>query len=463
VKNINTLTLLKITISTLLIIVLLGILYMFNLDENIIASGEKLGFVIVALLSLILVMASFVKLVQYENEIKKMNKVAKFSSEGKLYSRVTNINRAEGIGQLAWSINNMLDQIEAFCRDLDTSLKITSEGNSYRKMMPSGLHGDFIKYSNNINKAIGTIALAQSKDESIQDIMDILNQYKSGVYKNKLEVKDLPEDITKLANGINDLGTSLLELSQINLKNGLALKDGSDTLAKNITLINESVNAQAASVSKTSSDLGDITINIKENTKNTIQMAGYAKELTSSANEGEELANKTAVSMDEINTQTSAINESISIIDQIAFQTNILSLNAAVEAATAGEAGKGFAVVAQEVRNLASRSAEAAREIKDLVENATTKANEGKVIADDMIVGYSKLNENIKLTMDLIGNVTDSSKEQENSIQNINESITILNEQMQSSAQIAEQTNTIAQQSSGIARKIVEEADKAII
>ncbi|RBQ25708.1 methyl-accepting chemotaxis protein, partial [Arcobacter sp. CECT 9188] len=82
------------------------------------------------------------------------------------------------------------------------------------------------------------------------------------------------------------------------------------------------------------------------------------------------------IAMDEINTQVNLVNEAISIIDQIAFQTNILSLNAAVEAATAGEAGKGFAVVAQEVRNLAARSAEAAKEIKDIVEKATIKANE---------------------------------------------------------------------------------------
>ncbi|WP_228716243.1 methyl-accepting chemotaxis protein, partial [Aliarcobacter butzleri] len=78
-------------------------------------------------------------------------------------------------------------------------------------------------------------------------------------------------------------------------------------------------------------------------------------------------------------------NEAIGVIDNIAFQTNILSLNAAVEAATAGEAGKGFAVVAQEVRNLASRSAEAAREIKNIVENANHKANEGKLISNEMI------------------------------------------------------------------------------
>jgi methyl-accepting chemotaxis protein len=86
-----------------------------------------------------------------------------------------------------------------------------------------------------------------------------------------------------------------------------------------------------------------------------------------SSNDGEKLAEQTTEAMNEIDEEVNAINEAITIIDQIAFQTNILSLNAAVEAATAGEAGKGFAVVAQEVRNLASRSAEAANEIKELV------------------------------------------------------------------------------------------------
>ncbi len=107
-------------------------------------------------------------------------------------------------------------------------------------------------------------------------------------------------------------------------------------------------------------------------------MSKLANTVVKSSNDGEKLANKTNIAMDEINTQVKAINESISIIDQIAFQTNILSLNAAVEAATAGEAGKGFAVVAQEVRNLANKSTEAAKKIKDLVELANQKANEGK-------------------------------------------------------------------------------------
>ena len=141
-------------------------------------------------------------------------------------------------------------------------------------------------------------------------------------------------------------------------------------------------------------------------------MAQFANKVIVSVEEGNKLAKQTTQSMEEINEQVTAINAAIGVIDQIAFQTNILSLNAAVEAATAGEAGKGFAVVAQEVRNLASRSAEAAKEIKTLVENANSKTNDGKIISDKMIHGYTALNENINKTIELINHVESASREQ---------------------------------------------------
>ncbi|MCT7616114.1 methyl-accepting chemotaxis protein, partial [Aliarcobacter butzleri] len=182
--------------------------------------------------------------------------------------------------------------------------------------------------------------------------------------------------------------------------------------------------------------------------------------VTASANQGEKLANETTVAMDEINNQVNLINEAISVIDQIAFQTNILSLNAAVEAATAGEAGKGFAVVAQEVRNLASRSAEAAKEIKAIVENATSKANQGKQIATNMIEGYKELNQNIINTINLISDIEMSSKEQLSGIEQINVAVTQLDQQTQQNANVAMQTHTISTMTDQIAKLIVSSADE---
>ena len=188
-------------------------------------------------------------------------------------------------------------------------------------------------------------------------------------------------------------------------------------------------------------------------------MSDYANELTISANQGEKLANQTFSSIDDINFQVNAISEAIAVIDKIAFQTNILSLNAAVEAATAGEAGRGFAVVAQEVRNLASRSSEAANEIKNLVLNATKKSKEGKIIASEMITGYSHLNQNINNTLSLIKEVENAAKDEKLAMDQISDAINSLDKQTQINANIANQTNQIASETSELAKNVVSVVD----
>ncbi|MDZ7817617.1 MAG: methyl-accepting chemotaxis protein [Aliarcobacter sp.] len=190
-------------------------------------------------------------------------------------------------------------------------------------------------------------------------------------------------------------------------------------------------------------------------------MAVFAKEVNNASNEGRKLADETALSMEEINTQVNEINNAIVLIDQIAFQTNILSLNAAVEAATAGEAGRGFAVVAGEVRNLAARSADVAKEIKNLVVNATSKANHGKEIASQMIEGYAKLNNNINSTIDLINNITDASKEQQAGIEQINDAVTQLDQATQQNALAASNINSMAKEIQSLSSKLLETANHA--
>jgi len=451
-KRINSLTFTKLTLVVLFLMMISLCTFLIMNKLNIILASMFI------LLSSILFVISFVALSRYSKQIKIMNEIAKKSSEGILYHRITNIDKSEEIGALSWSINNMLDQFEAFSRDMDASLKAVTRGQTHRKMLPSGLHGDFVRLSNNINEALETIAVAQSKDEAIKEMLLTLNEYKNGQYSSKINLKNMQEDIIELASRINELGDSLCTLSDLNLSNGLALQKGSSLLASNVQILSDSANIQAASLEETASSIDEITQNMRQSGENTNKMASYAQEVTVSAKSGEELASKTALAMSEINEQTSSINQAIIVIDQIAFQTNILSLNAAVEAATAGEAGKGFAVVAQEVRNLASRSAEAAKEIKNIVESATSKASEGKEIADEMILGFNKLNENISSTITLINSVTTSTKEQERGIIQINDSISTLDKQTQQNASIAQETNTIAQESHDIAEQIVKEA-----
>ncbi|MDN5088905.1 HAMP domain-containing methyl-accepting chemotaxis protein [Aliarcobacter butzleri] len=302
--------------------------------------------------------------------------------------------------------------------------------------------------------------MASNLENNIDGVLKVLEQYSNYNYLNKIDQKGLKEHLLKLASGVNNLGDSITQMLIDNKTNGLTLDKSSNILLANVDKLNLSSNEAAASLEETAAALEEITSNIRNNTESIAKMASYSSNVTVSANQGEKLANETTVAMDEINNQVNLINEAIGVIDNIAFQTNILSLNAAVEAATAGEAGKGFAVVAQEVRNLASRSAEAAKEIKAIVENATSKANQGKQIATNMIEGYKELNQNIINTINLISDIEMSSKEQLSGIEQINVAVTQLDQQTQQNANVAMQTHTISTMTDQIAKLIVSSADE---
>ena len=267
-----------------------------------------------------------------------------------------------------------------------------------------------------------------------------------------------PSPYAKIAVAMNELGDEISALLKQSYGTGLMLENSSQELLENVNILNQSSNSAAASLEETAAALEEITSTVISNASNVELMTRFSSEVSNSAKKGQQLANQTTNAMDEINNQVNRINEAIAVIDQIAFQTNILSLNAAVEAATAGEAGKGFAVVAQEVRNLASRSAEAAKEIKNIVENATSKANEGKNISFEMIQGYTELLENIEKQTQAINEIATASKEQQAGITQINDAVTGLDQQTQQNANIASDTKTIAINADNIAKKIVSDS-----
>src|SRR5574344_522578 len=287
------------------------------------------------------------------------------------------------------------------------------------------------------------VMIEKTKD-TLDNINEALRQYAESKYDYVLKDDAIFGNLGSLASGINLVGNNTSELLAIVMNTGNSLKDSTQTLSDTSLELKSSSSKQAASLEETAAALEEITATIQANTQSTIKMSKLAHELSISAQKGQELANQTAKSMDDINKEVSSINEAIEVIDQIAFQTNILSLNAAVEAATAGEAGKGFAVVAQEVRNLANRSAQAAKEIKDIVEKASEKANNGKSIATNMIDGYSELNNSISNTLVTIENVATASKEQESGILQINDAINSLDASTQKNAQVAEQISNMA-------------------
>ncbi|MDX3959978.1 methyl-accepting chemotaxis protein [Aliarcobacter skirrowii] len=373
------------------------------------------------------------------------------------------IKNSDEFGHMAKLINSNIEKIENSTLE---DKKLLDDVFNVVNRVKQGYYSQLIK-ENSTNETLSTLKnsindMISATKQNFISVNNILEEYVKYNYTKELKLDNIEKGgvFETLINNINELRNAINDMLIKDKENGITLDNSSSELLKNVDKLNQSSNEAAASLEETAAALEEVTSSISNSNNKIAQMSQIASNVTNSASLGEKLANQTTTAMDEINTQVNLVNEAIGVIDNIAFQTNILSLNAAVEAATAGEAGKGFAVVAQEVRNLATRSAEAAKEIKEIVERATVKANEGKSIATNMIEGYKNLNESINQTTSLIQDIASSSKEQQNAVIQINDAISLLDKKTQENAQIAGDTNSIAEKASLMAKKILENVNE---
>ena len=358
---------------------------------------------------------------------------------------------------------NWNQQIKKFDKRTKDDMRVLGEIVLTADKVEQGIYKCRIKGDSD-NPTISTLRNTLNKmlisiDDATSRISRVVTSYTNDDFTDYIKVVDNYKDCMKLLmESINLLGKELGSSAKNNFQNGETLEESASTMTSSMNNLAEKANEQAASLEETAAALEEITSITRNNTQNATKMATLGQVVKKSVLSGEELASKTASSMDEINEKVKAINSAITVIDQIAFQTNILSLNAAVEAATAGEAGKGFAVVAQEVRNLANRSAEAAKEIKNLVEEANIKTNDGKLISSDMIEGYKELNKNISETINIIEDVSAASKEQMLGIEQINQTVNMLDRVTQENAFESNQIKEISQSVSTLAYELLTDA-----
>lgn len=202
---------------------------------------------------------------------------------------------------------------------------------------------------------------------------------------------------------------------------------------------------QASSLEETASSMEELTSTVKENTANALQASTLANKATEVAVKGGVMIQEVVGSMEQINNSSKKIVDIISVIDGIAFQTNILALNAAVEAARAGEQGRGFAVVASEVRNLAQRSASAAKEIKLLIGNSVEKVDAGSKLIADAGATMAEIVQSVKNVTDIMVEISSASTEQTAGIEQINEAVVQMDTVTQQNAALVEEAAAAAE------------------
>ncbi|MBI4516363.1 MAG: methyl-accepting chemotaxis protein [Deltaproteobacteria bacterium] len=235
-----------------------------------------------------------------------------------------------------------------------------------------------------------------------------------------------------------------------------SVASASQQLAAATEQLSSGCQEQASSLEETAASLEQITSTVKQNAEHALQVTHLATTAREGAERGGAVVTAAVTSMKELATTSTRIAEIINVVDEIAFQTNLLALNAAVEAARAGEYGRGFAVVATEVRNLAQRSSQAAKEIKGLINESVRKVDAGSELVSKTGATFDEIVASVRKVTDLIRDISASAQEQAAGISEVNTAVTHMDQVVQSTAAQTEELSATAQSLAGQARALEE-------
>ena len=311
-------------------------------------------------------------------------------------------------------------------------------GDLSRRIDLSGKEGCFGQLSRDVNK------LVDVSERAINDTVDVISAMAHGDLTHTIDA-EYQGAFGRLKEDVNTTIARLTEVMAEITSSAHLVLNGSREIAEGNTNLSQRTEEQAASLEQTASSMQEMITTVRQNADNAEHANQLAVSARQQAEQGGNVVGEAVSAMSEITECSNKIAAITSVIDEIAFQTNLLALNAAVEAARAGEQGRGFAVVASEVRNLAGRSATAAKEIKHLIEDSVLKVEEGSKLVDASGQTLEAIMTSVKKVSDIIAGIAGASQEQTEGIVQVNHAISQMDEMTHQNAALVEQASAASE------------------
>ncbi len=371
--------------------------------------------------------------------------------KGNFEARIPRVTEDGVLGDVQHRINDMIDRCDAFIRESTASLDAVCHNIYYRRILLGGMQGAFRVAAEKINDAVKAqslaVAEARRQETVIRDkIIGSIAQGLHGLSNGDLtaRIHDLPEQYVQVQNDFNGAVSGLQEVVHAIAMAAKEVSNASAEISTGTTDLSQRTEEQAATLEQTSASMEQISATVRKNAENAQAANSAAANTREVADRGGEVVAKTVEAMARIEGSSRKIADIIGVIDEIARQTNLLALNAAVEAARAGESGRGFAVVATEVRSLAQRSSQAAKDIKDLIVHSTDQVKDGVDLVNRTGTALHEVVESIKGVAELIGEIANASSEQSTGIEQINKALNQMDEVTQQNSALVEQSAAAA-------------------
>ncbi len=330
-------------------------------------------------------------------------------------------------------------QLQATVEQTQAAVKAALGGDLSQRISLEGKTGHVEALSRGVNALFDTIGAV------VDDVNVVVECARQRDLSARVDSVGKSGAFGKLASGINVLIDNMMSLVQQIKASAAEVKTGAEEISKGNLNLSQRTEHQASSLEETASSMEQMTSTVRETADNAGQANQLAIAARKQAEKGGTVVGAAVASMGGINAASKKIADIIGVIDEIAFQTNLLALNAAVEAARAGEQGRGFAVVATEVRNLAGRSATAAKEIKALIRDSVARVEEGTRLVDESGRTLEEIQNAVKKVTDIVAEIASASREQSTGIEQVNKAVMQMDQSTQQNAALVEQAAAASQ------------------